>query len=253
MEAKLIDGITSLLMNLPQMESTQDVCRFSIDIIKGVNEFDSATISLFTKEGVLQLKSGFGFTNDTKQIVEDIDYSSLLDFFDSENKSKFTLWNKMKKLSQYIPELAKLGIVIVFPIISKIKLVGVIAVGNKKEQNISQEKQSFLDIIGAIINNQVIHSLYTGELTTRVTHFKEVMKSSRHNFANNLQSIALGLELLSSTNLTEEQQKFVKILTNAKNSAIKEIDDLRNMKNDLEREVEINIGLEFTKQSNDEQ
>ena len=245
MEAKKTEAITDLLRILPEKETVQGICTQSIDILKGIKEFDASTISIFNDEGILKLKSGYGYISDVKEPSSDIGYTALLELFPENKWVILAEWKIKKTLPKNFPELSKLNTIALFPIINDKKLIGVITVGYKKPTKFSVEKMRFLNTIGYIISNYLISLLYLNDLKSHLAHLQEVIKSMRHNFANDLQSITLGLELISSTNLTEEQQKFVRILNNAKTSAIKRIADLRSMKSDLEREVKINIGLKL--------
>ncbi|MHA1503727.1 MAG: hypothetical protein ACTSPT_00895 [Candidatus Heimdallarchaeota archaeon] len=245
MEVKNTEAITELLRVLPEKETVQDISIQSIEIIKNLEIYDTSTISIFNEEGILKLKSGYGYDSDVKEPSEDIDYTNLLELFSESKFVKIMDWKTNQTLRPYFPELSELSCVGLFPIIDQEKLIGIFTIGYKNPTKITPIKERFLNIIGCIISNYLIYNLFLNNLKSHITHLQDVMKSTRHNFANDLQSITLGLELISSTNLTEEQEKFVKILNNAKISSINKIDDLRSMKNDLEREVEINIGLKL--------
>jgi hypothetical protein len=67
----------------------------------------------------------------------------------------------------------------------------------------------------------------------------------RHDFANDLQSIAMALELLTFTDLSEDQQKYVRILEKAKVSAVEKIRELKQLKIKYEKEIDPVIGIFF--------
>lgn len=249
MEVKYSKAIIELLKILPEKETVQDICIQSIEIIKQMQVYDASTISIFNDEGILKLKSGYGYESDVKGSSEDINYNDLIELFSEKKFVKIMDWNAKQNLHQYFPELKKLSCVGLFPIINDNKLIGVFTIGCQNPTKLTSTKERVLNTIGNIVGNNLIYILYLNNLKSQNAHLQEVMKSTRHNFANDLQSITLGLELISSTNLSEEQEKFVRILNNAKISAIKKIDDLRSMKNDLEREVEIDIGLKLDEQT----
>jgi transcriptional regulator with GAF, ATPase, and Fis domain len=245
MEVKKSEAITELLRTLPKKETVQEICIQSIEIIKNIEIYDASTISIFNQKGILKLKAGFGFDNKVKKPTEGIDYTKLLDSFSKKKLIKIMDWKTKKTLHHYFPELSKLSSVGLFPIINNNRLIGVITIGYNNPTKLTSNQERFLNIIGNIISNYLINNIFLNKLKSQITQLQEVMKATRHNFANDLQSITLGLELISTTNLTEEQQKFIRILNNAKISAVKKIEDLRSMKNDLEREVEIDIGLKL--------
>ena len=249
MEVKNSGAITELLTTLPEKETVQEICIQSIEIIKNLDLYDASTISIFNQEGILKLKSGYGFDSDVKESSGDIDYSILLNLFSECKLVEIKDWKTKNSLHQYFPELTKLSCVGLFPIIYQEKLIGVFSIGYKNPTKLVPIQARFLNIAGNIISNYLIHNLFLKNQKSHIKELQEVLKSTRHNFANDLQSITLGLELISTTNLSEEQEKFVRILNNAKISAIKKIDDLRSMKNDLERDVEINIGLKLNEKN----
>ncbi|MHA1125231.1 MAG: hypothetical protein ACTSO7_04930 [Candidatus Heimdallarchaeota archaeon] len=245
MEVKNSEAIIELLRILPEKETVQDICIQSIKIIKNLQEYDASTISIFNEKGIFKLKSGYGYESNVKEPSKETDYTNLLKLFSESKLVKIADWNTKQSLHLYFPELSELSCVGLFPIMDQKKLYGVFTIGCEKPTKLTPTKERFLSTVGFIINNYLIYNLFLNNLKSHTAHLQEVLKSTRHNFANDLQSITLGLELIASTNLSDEQQKFVRILNNAKISSIKKIDDLRSMKNDLEREVEIDIGLKF--------
>ena len=70
--------------------------------LKGIKEFDASTISIFNDEGILKLKSGYGYISDVKEPSSDIGYTTLLDLF-SENKwVVLAEWKTKKTLPKLI-------------------------------------------------------------------------------------------------------------------------------------------------------
>jgi len=65
----------------------------------------------------------------------------------------------------------------------------------------------------------------------------------RHDFANDLQSLSMALELLATTNLSDDQEKYVKILEKSKNSAIEKLQELKQLKDKYEKNIDFFIGI----------
>ena len=67
MEVKNSGAIIELLKTLPEKETVQEICIKSIEVIKKLEIYDVSTISIFNQDGILKLKSGFGFDNKVKE------------------------------------------------------------------------------------------------------------------------------------------------------------------------------------------
>ncbi len=68
MEIKNTEAITELLRVLPKKETVQDISIQSIEVIKNLEIYDASTISIFNEEGILKLKSGYGYDSDVKEL-----------------------------------------------------------------------------------------------------------------------------------------------------------------------------------------
>ncbi|NHJ03972.1 MAG: GAF domain-containing protein [Candidatus Heimdallarchaeota archaeon] len=239
--------LNRLTESLNYSNSIQKSCEEIILIIKNCLYYNLATIHLFNEKGKLQLRGNFGIEIfQEKELIDKIDYNILADKFEKQKKPIFyTIWKEEKELSTIFIEFRNLKSIAILPIIFNKRLIGTMGVGyiNKHEFGISEIRT--LEVTAKVISDFLgMHILQTN-YQKQLDELNGTIKMMRHDFANDIQSFSLALELLTPSELTDDQQKYIRILNNAKNSAVKKLTELKGLKEKHEKTIEINIGIMF--------
>ncbi|HUU78914.1 MAG TPA: GAF domain-containing protein [candidate division Zixibacteria bacterium] len=237
--------LNRLTESLNYGNSIQKSCEEIILIIKNCLYYNLATIHLFNEKGKLQLRGNFGIDIfPEKELIDKVDFRLLAEKFEKQQKPIFfTAWKEEKELSTIFIEFKKLRSIAILPIIFNKRLLGTIGVGylNKHEFGISEIRtlEVTAKLISDFLGMYILHTYYQKQ----VDELNRIIKMVRHDFANDIQSISLALELLTPSELNDNQQKYISILNNAKNSAIKKLTELKGLKEKHEKTIEINIGI----------
>ena len=102
-------------------------------------------------------------------------------------------------------------------------LIGHFAFGYFNVHEFTKEEQIHIKLLGSALSPLIYTKLINENKNSKIDELTESLRQVRHDFANDIQSLALALELLASTELSEDQAKYLNILTNAKESAINRI------------------------------
>lgn len=243
-EKEKIDTLNILndFLNLSFTATVQELCDWSINLIKDNYDFEITTISIFNNNSQLQLYAHFGLTNPKQSLLKTEFYRKL--FLEGKQKS----FNN-KKIEEEIVEgfpWAKKNVTnIIQPIIYQNQVLGFLTVGYKDKKRIGEKKQKIIAIIALILGSKIGSIIQSQSFTEKIDALTDITRKMRHDFANDIQSLSLSLELFSSTDLTEEQQKYFRIMETAKKSAIEKITELKKIKQKYEQEKSFKIGFQL--------
>ena len=243
-EKNYFQFLSKLSESITRENTIQKSCE---EIMKSIHDtlfYDLATIHLFNIEGKLQLRANFGIGTQNENRNQELNLEIFKKKFGEKGKVLFIRdWNNETELKDYFIELHGVKSLAVLPLIFSVYLVGIICVGYKKTHEFKITEIKTLEITSVIISEFMGSEIIIREAKDRLDNLSTLTKSMRHDFANDIQSIALALELISSTNLTQDQQKYIRILNNAKNSAIEKLTELKNLKQKHESDINSILGL----------
>ena len=149
----------------------------------------------------------------------------------------------MKEHNQIFPKLSTIQTIAIVPIIYKGTLLGFLSMGYRKEKKFVHGELLFFETLGIYLGELIGNFLINSNYQKHVTELSNVLKYVRHDFANDIQSIALAVELLEAAELNEEEQKYIRILNKAKDSSVNRIKELKQSKQKHEEEVTVGIGI----------
>lgn len=237
--------LSKLSETITRDNTIQKSCENLIKSIKDNLFYDLATIHLFNIERKLQLRANFGIKSFHKdEQKEELNLDVLKRKFVNKNKILFIKdWNKEVELSPFFSEFQSIKSIAILPLVYSDYLIGIISLGYKKMHEFKITEIRTLDIISSIFTEFIGSETIIRESKDRLDELNSLTRRMRHDFANDIQSIALALELLSNSELTEEQQKYIRILNNAKNSAIQKLNELKNLKQRHESDINSLLGL----------
>jgi len=236
--------LNDLVKTLLECTTLQKLSEETIRVIREHLFYDVIVLYLFNQEEKLQLRANHGIN-----ITEEIEHPELLDTsFILENLSErkmfiFQDWPNKKEYNQFFPGTTEFQSLAIIPLFYKNYILGFLCIGYRKKQKFTHEEMILFENIGIFFGERIGNLVHQTNYQRRVDELNEVIKRVRHDFANDIQSIALALELIQSTELDEDQEKYVRILNNSKDSTINRIKELKKLKKKHEDEVTIGFGL----------
>ncbi len=241
---KLIQCLNEIAKTLQVCNTSQKLMEETIKVIQDCLFYDAVTIHIFNLEQKLQLRANFGI-NIQKEIekTKTQDYDIIIDNLSEQKLFIYQNWTKRPKHNKLLPEFVKFKSVAIAPVIFKKNILGLITVGYRKKEKFSHDEMLFFENISILVSTSIGNMILQENFQKRVNELQDTIKHIRHDFANDVQSIALALELLSSAELSEDQRKYIRILNKATDSSITKITELKRLKIQHEQNVEIGIGL----------
>ena len=241
---KLTQCLNELAKVLQICNTTQKLTEETVSVIQNYLFYDAVAIHLFNLEQKLQLRANYGI-NIQKEIekTKTQDYDIITKNISEQKLFIYQDWIKRSDYHKLLPEFNGFKSVAIIPLIFKKRILGLATIGYRKKQNFSHNEiilfESISILVSTSIGNLILHDNYQ----KRVDELQDSIKHIRHDFANDVQSIALALELLASTDLSEDQKKYNRILNKAKDSSITKIMELKRLKMQHEENVIFDIGL----------
>ncbi|NHK30116.1 MAG: hypothetical protein FK730_02105 [Asgard group archaeon] len=175
------------------------------------------------------------------------DSKIVIDYF---KEKKLRIIKKKKKsdseFSDLFIKIKKIKTTIFFPLIKNENIYGFIWLA-LKENNKYKPDYTFLNILLQLINCSLGNLLLFEIVKKHNKELQSIAKSMRHDFANDLQSIAMVNELLLTTELNNDQTKFVRLLGSAKDSATEKLSKIKQLKDKFDKEIDYTIGLSLNK------
>ena len=245
---KLSVCLNELVKSLLDCTTLQKITEITVESIKEHLFFDIVAFYLFTQEQKLQLRANFGLDLSIEDEPNDLTDEFILENFTKKGVYVFYNWPEKKEHNQLFPKLKDILTIAVVPLIYKNTLLGFLSIGFRSEKKFIHDELLFFETLGLYLGELIGNFLINSNYQKHITELSSVLKYVRHDFANDIQSIALALELLQSTELNEEQQKYVRILNKAKDSSINRIKELKQLKQKHEEEVTVGIGIIIKKQ-----
>jgi len=223
-----------------------------------IKEFYKLINSIFTDKFSFDYLAVYIFGNDNKfrikhkmdkklELPNEIDNLKIITSFFIENSLKFYKKKKFDgEIFDLFSKIKKIGSMILAPLIKKKHIYGFIWLAIR-EDNKYKPNLTIMNIIIQIINCYLSNMLLLEEVIKHNKELQEIAKAMRHDFANDLQSIAMVNELLLTTELNNDQRRFVRLLGNAKDSATEKLAKIKQLKEKFEKEIDYSIGLPLNK------
>ncbi len=242
--AKILYDFTQ---NMQDINSLEDIYKKTISLFKKELPYDLAIFYMFdfTEKLVAKEKSGIDVNSEAYSDSK-IDLLFLQSNFKKQQLQIFNKWSEQKELQKLFFTSNIIHTVAVIPFITSNRILGFLCIGLKSNYVFQENEKALLETIGYITVNTLKSYLYIEALNNHNQILRKIARNMRHDFANDIQTISLTIELFTTTELSEEQKKYMRLLTNAKNSAIEKLDELKSMKNKFEDEIEIVLGLPIT-------
>ncbi|MHA1213009.1 MAG: GAF domain-containing protein [Candidatus Heimdallarchaeota archaeon] len=230
--------------NLQKISSLDDIYKKIISIFTKTLPYDLAILYMFDFTERLLVKEKTGIEVNSEIFSDD---PANLDLLKSKFKEPkiyiYNKWNTENELHKLFFKADQIFTVALIPYIAHNHILGFLCIGSKEPYTFTPNEILLLESIVCTTSRFLGYVLINEILSSHNQELRNIAKNMRHDFANDVQSIALSIELLHSTELTEEQSKFVRILGNAKNSAVDKINELRKLKKKFEDEIPFNFGL----------
>jgi Rps23 Pro-64 3,4-dihydroxylase Tpa1-like proline 4-hydroxylase len=214
-------------------------------ILQSINDYLKAEIVSYyhiDEANNLRLLANIGYTSSNENQVLNEKWLDLKkpELFENEI-AIFEDRKKEQELQPIFSEFTNQSTVILLPLVFKRHLCGIMLFGYSQPIQLTNQQKQIIGIIRNLMNPNLIAGNIINNLQEKITFYQKIMKDIRHDFANDLQSLALAIELLNTTQLNEEQQKYLGVLTKAKDKAVERIMELKKLKN---KEEEVNsLGL----------
>lgn len=231
-ELEVLERLCELYQHLGEMGSSKEVIVKTTNKMKEWLLFDAIAIYLLDKKKVFFMKVNSELQEHELSSPNPFD----IDLFERHSPLIYEQWLQESKFSQRLIELQNFTSVVLLPWITKDKLQGVVAYATQNRHSFSQQEVVIMKIVSHSLKSIIDCLLYQEFLEKNNEQLKGITKKMRHDFANDIQAIALGLELLSTTELDEEQEKYVKILDKSKTSATKKLLELKKLKKEVEKD-----------------
>jgi len=237
-----IELFNEFLKVVGSVKTLEDFFTEILEVLNIIFPFDLITILTFN---TISQEINYKTTNISPLKIKSkpLGDSSTLVRIAKENGVKQLIdWQKQKELQKLL-EVQKIKSTIIIPLKTDKFIFGFLILGDMKNFEFSSDELKLFETLGYLISCNIDNFLTKENLNEQNIELKEVTRQMRHDFANDLQSIAMALELLASTDLNEDQQKYVKILDKAKISAVEKIRQLKQLKIKYETKVDPIIGI----------
>ncbi len=244
-ELKVIQELTVSFKSANSFDDIYNGCKI---IFEKHLPYDSIMIFIFDFLENLQIKTKVGLEISIDKDDSNPNKNKLLrSLFNDKTMRSFHNWKEEKELQKIFFKSPQLMSVSIIPLMSKNSILGFITIGNSTKYEFSEEENRLFQILSQMISYYVENLLFQENLLKQNEELKNITRQMRHDFANDIQSITMAIELLITTELSEEQEKFTKILNKAKNAAIEKLHELKRLKNKFEKNVELSLGLTIDK------
>jgi len=239
-----LDLFSGFSKTLGTADSLDEIFKETMAIFESNFTYDSIIIFVFDFTEKLQEKVKIGIKTVKQLPSKSLDnIKSLTEIFREKGSKQIKNWQKEKELHTIFFDSDLIKSVLLIPLSSKNQIFGFITIGETTDYAFSEKEIILLETIGHLVSYNVCHFLFQENLQKQNNELKEITKRMRHDFANDLQSLSMALELLATTNLSDDQEKYVKILEKSKNSAIEKLQELKQLKDKYEKNIDFFIGI----------
>jgi len=231
-----------LIKTLEATETLDHLFSVAIQQLESYLDYNLIAILMFDAEENLEMKhcSNMEVKQGEKNQIKDKELFKK-EFQEKQLKIYYRKQNKELLKTFFLPKSVKK--VVIAPFITKNRLVGFLCLGKHDDSPISDEEKLLLEACAFSISFTINNLIVRKELTKQNKKLQIIAKKIRHDFANDLQSIGMTIELLLTTELSDEQSKFIRLLKNAKDSAVRRLKEFKELKNEFEKEVQTPYGL----------
>ncbi|MBN1330760.1 MAG: hypothetical protein JXA54_14910 [Candidatus Heimdallarchaeota archaeon] len=230
--------------SMQEINSLEDIYKKTITLFKKELPYDLTIFYMFdfTERLVVKEKSGIDVNSD---IFSDSssNLSLLQSSFNKQQIQIFQNWKKHEELQKLFFVSDIIQTVALIPFITSNRILGFLCIGTKSNHVFLDNEKALLETIGYITVNSLRSYLLIEALNNHNQALRNIAKNMRHDFANDMQTISLTIELFNTTELSDDQNKYLRLLNNAKNSAIEKLSELKNLKNKFEDDIEVCLGL----------
>ncbi len=239
-----LDLFSGFSKTLGTADSLDEIFKETMAIFESNFTYDSIIIFVFDFTEKLQEKVKTGIKTVKQLPSKSLDnIKSLTEIFQEKGSKQIKKWQEEKELHTIFFDSNLIKSVLLIPLSSNNKIFGFITIGETTDYVFSENEIILLETIGHLVSYNVHHFLFQENLQKQNNELKEITKRMRHDFANDLQSLSMALELLATTNLSDDQEKYVKILEKSKNSAIEKLQELKQLKDKYEKNIDFFIGI----------
>ncbi|MHA1630972.1 MAG: GAF domain-containing protein [Candidatus Heimdallarchaeota archaeon] len=226
---------------LEQMENLEQLYAKAVEKLGESLLFDFIAIFMLNPEEKLEMKSMTGVEVKVQKKGKTIKKELFKKEFQDRQLKIYQRKDK-KEILQHFFQFINLQKIAIVPFITKNLLIGFLCVGTRKDAFTDDEKL-LLEACAFSINFAITNLIIKEELLQQNLKLQTIAKNIRHDFANDLQSIGMTVELLLTTELSDEQNKFIRLLKNAKDSAVRRLQKFKELKNEFEKEISLPFGL----------
>jgi hypothetical protein len=230
-ENNVLEIVSELIQEIGTTETVTEFVRTTIKNLKKYLPLDFLQIYYISTDNLISKSSSFNG-------LEEVDFSTaefktILQKYFTANELKFYKNDTLQPdLLELIDKKETMSSIVAFqPLISKGQLLGIIIFGLEKSVvEIKQEFKIALKNIIEFIETMLFNRLQIERLSKENEVFRGQTKKMRHDFANDLQSISLTIELLDGTDFTDDQKKYLDILNRAIDKANEKIRLMKKQK-----------------------
>ncbi|HUT81748.1 MAG TPA: GAF domain-containing protein [Candidatus Bathyarchaeia archaeon] len=239
--AKILYDFTQTMQDINSLE---DIYKKTIALFKNKLPYDLAIFYMFdfTEKLVVKEKSGIDVNSDMYS-DSPTNLFLLQSRFNKQQLQIIEKWKDQKELQKLFFVSDIIQTVVLLPFITANRILGFLCIGLKSGYDFKDNEKALLETIGYITVNSLRSYLLIEALNNHNQVLRNIAKNMRHDFANDIQTISLTIELFSVTELSDDQNKYLRLLNNAKNSAIEKLNELKSLKNKFDDEIEIVLGL----------
>ena len=225
-------------------KSLDEIFKETIAIFESNFSYDSINIFVIDFTEKLQEKVKTGNKTFKQLPSKSLDnIKSLTEIIQEKGSKQIKNWQEEKELHSIFFDSDLIKSVLLIPLFSNDQIFGFIAIGETTDYTFSENEIILLETIGHLVSYNVYQFLFQENMQKQNNELKEITKQMRHDFANDLQSLSMALELLGTTNLSKEQEKYLRIIEKSKNSAIEKLQELKQLKEKFEKDVDFVIGI----------
>ncbi|MBD3189517.1 MAG: GAF domain-containing protein [Candidatus Heimdallarchaeota archaeon] len=229
-----LKNLSQLFQSWREIRSIKDTFTETTRIIEQLLDYDMAVLYLLGEKGLCFIKT-------TGELEErELQTQKILNekLFKNSSPLIYEAGFQESTISQQFDELQDIASVILIPLLNKKGLQGILACASKERHSFSSQELLITQIIADALNSRISILLYQEFLEQNNKELRSITKRMRHDFANDIQALALGMELLATTELNKEQKKYVEILDKSITSATKKLRELKELKKKVERDYQ---------------
>jgi len=239
-----LDLFSGFTKTLGTANSLDEIFKEAMAIFESNFTYDSIIIFVIDFTEKLQEKVRTGIKTFKQLPTKSLDnIKSLKKITQEKSVRQIKNWQEEKELQTIFFDSDLIKSVLLIPLYSKNKIFGFITIGETTEYAFSENEIILHETIGHLVSFNISHFLFEKNMQKQNNELKEITKRMRHDFANDLQSLSMALELLATTNLSDNQKKYVRILEKAKNSVIEKLQELKQLKEKYEKDIDFLIGI----------